>query len=446
MQFGIFSVGDVTTDPTTGSTPTGARAHPGDGRARAQGGGGRPGRVRHGRAPQPAVRALVAHHDAGLDRRPHGALQLSTATTLITTSDPVKIAEDFAMLQHLAGGRVDLMLGRGNTGPVYPWFGQDIRNGHAARGRELRPPAPTVARGRGRLAGPVPHAAHRLHLHAPAAGRRAAVRVARLHPQPRRSRSRPRSTATASSTTTSSGPRSTRSAWSTCIGAGSSTTATAPRSTPSWAWEARCSCATTRRRRSASSGPTSTTRRCTAAGPSLEDYMADTPLTVGSPQQVIDRTPGLPGGRRRLPAPAVPDGPCGAAAARSSWSRWRCWASWSCRCCARSSRQCGPRASRTHRPTRACSRRPGVPRRTAWPSTGRWRHCRPRPDPRRPDGHGHATHRGRDRGPGTAVRHAAAGRPARRRHGRRAPRAGRPGGGDRVRGARPRPGPGRTTC
>jgi hypothetical protein len=33
------------------------------------------------------------------------------------------------MLQHLAGGRVDLMLGRGNTGPVYPWFGQDIRNG-----------------------------------------------------------------------------------------------------------------------------------------------------------------------------------------------------------------------------------------------------------------------------------------------------------------------------
>ncbi|MGR7003019.1 LLM class flavin-dependent oxidoreductase [Yinghuangia aomiensis] len=41
----------------------------------------------------------------------------------------MKIAEDFAMLQHLADGRVDLMLGRGNTGPVYPWFGQDIRMG-----------------------------------------------------------------------------------------------------------------------------------------------------------------------------------------------------------------------------------------------------------------------------------------------------------------------------
>ena len=56
-------------------------------------------------------------------------LILSTATTLITTNDPVKIAEDYAMLQHLADGRVDLMLGRGNTGPVYPWFGQDIRDG-----------------------------------------------------------------------------------------------------------------------------------------------------------------------------------------------------------------------------------------------------------------------------------------------------------------------------
>ena len=26
-------------------------------------------------------------------------------------------------------GRVDLMIGRGNTAPVYPWFGKDIRDG-----------------------------------------------------------------------------------------------------------------------------------------------------------------------------------------------------------------------------------------------------------------------------------------------------------------------------
>src|SRR5699024_3989641 len=58
-------------------------------------------------------------------------LVLSTATTLITTMDPVRLAEDYAYLQHLSDGRMDLTLGRSNTGPVYPWFGKDIRQGIA---------------------------------------------------------------------------------------------------------------------------------------------------------------------------------------------------------------------------------------------------------------------------------------------------------------------------
>jgi putative FMN-dependent luciferase-like monooxygenase len=129
MQFGIFSVGDVTTDPTTGVTPS----------------------------ERERIKAIVTialkAEEVGLDVFATGEhhnppfvpsspttmlgyvaarterLILSTATTLITTNDPVKIAEDFAMLQHLADGRVDLMMGRGNMGPVYPWFGQDIRQG-----------------------------------------------------------------------------------------------------------------------------------------------------------------------------------------------------------------------------------------------------------------------------------------------------------------------------
>ncbi|MEB3369172.1 LLM class flavin-dependent oxidoreductase [Saccharopolyspora mangrovi] len=129
MQFGIFSVSDVTTDPTNGRTPTEAE------------------RI------QAMVRIALKAEEVGLDVFATGEhhnppfvasspttmlgyiaaqtknLILSTSTTLITTNDPVKIAEDFAMLQHLAGGRVDVMMGRGNTGPVYPWFGQDIRQG-----------------------------------------------------------------------------------------------------------------------------------------------------------------------------------------------------------------------------------------------------------------------------------------------------------------------------
>src|ERR671915_606078 len=129
MQFGIFSVSDITTDPTTGRTPTEAE------RIKAV--------VTIAKKAEEVgldVFALGEHHNPpffsssptttlAYIAAQTSTLQLSTATTLITTNDPVKIAEDYAMLQHLADGRVDLMLGRGNTGPVYPWFGQDIRNG-----------------------------------------------------------------------------------------------------------------------------------------------------------------------------------------------------------------------------------------------------------------------------------------------------------------------------
>ncbi|GAA1945261.1 LLM class flavin-dependent oxidoreductase [Agromyces allii] len=129
MQFGIFTVSDITQDPTTGRTPTEAE------RIQAT-----LTIAKHAEEVGLDVFALGEHHNppfwsssptttlayiAGQT----STLQLTTSTTLITTNDPVKIAEDFAMLQHVSGGRVDIMLGRGNTGPVYPWFGKDIRQG-----------------------------------------------------------------------------------------------------------------------------------------------------------------------------------------------------------------------------------------------------------------------------------------------------------------------------
>ena len=131
MQFGIFTIGDLARNPATGVAPTESE------------------RIKS------MVRIAVKAEEVGLDVFATGEhhnppfvpsspttllgfvaarttrILLSTSTTLITTNDPVKIAEDYAMLQHLADGRVDLMLGRGNTGPVYPWFGKDIRDGIA---------------------------------------------------------------------------------------------------------------------------------------------------------------------------------------------------------------------------------------------------------------------------------------------------------------------------
>src|SRR3954470_12524263 len=98
MQFGIFTVGDVTPDPTTGRAPSEAE------RIKAM------------------ITIALKAEEVGLDvfaqGEPHtppfvpssptttlgyiaaktDRLLLSTSTTLITTNDPVKIAEDFATL------------------------------------------------------------------------------------------------------------------------------------------------------------------------------------------------------------------------------------------------------------------------------------------------------------------------------------------------------------
>ncbi|MER7360577.1 LLM class flavin-dependent oxidoreductase [Nonomuraea dietziae] len=129
MQFGVFTVGDVAADPVTGRTPTeyerikamttiAIKAEEVGMDIFATG-------EHHNPPFVPSSPTTLLGYVAARTER----LILSTSTTLITTNDPVKIAEDYAMLQHLADGRVDLMMGRGNTGPVYPWFGKDIRDG-----------------------------------------------------------------------------------------------------------------------------------------------------------------------------------------------------------------------------------------------------------------------------------------------------------------------------
>lgn len=130
MQFGIFTVGDVTTDPTTGRTPTEherIKATVAIAKKAEEVGLDVFATGEHHNPPFAAPAnppVLLANIAAQTER-----IILSTATTLITTNDPVRLAEDYAYLQHLADGRVDLMMGRGNTGPVYPWFGKDIRDG-----------------------------------------------------------------------------------------------------------------------------------------------------------------------------------------------------------------------------------------------------------------------------------------------------------------------------
>src|SRR6201996_1149806 len=115
MQFGIFTVGDVTADPTTGRTPTEAeriRATVAIAKKAEEVGLDVFAVGEHHNPPfVPSSPTTLLGHIAALTER----VVLSTSVTLMTTNDPVKIAEDYAMLQHVARGRLDLMIGRGNT-------------------------------------------------------------------------------------------------------------------------------------------------------------------------------------------------------------------------------------------------------------------------------------------------------------------------------------------
>ena len=235
-------------------------------------------------------------------------LILSTATTLITTNDPVKIAEDYAMLQHLADGRVDLMLGRGNTGPVYPWFGQDIRNGIALAienyallhrlWREdvvdwegkFRTPLQSFTSTPRPLDGVPPFVWHG-SIRSPEIAEQAAYygdgffanhifwptdhfqRLIGLY----RQRFEHYGHGTADQA---------------IVGLGGQV------------FMRKNSQDAVREFR-----PYFDNAPVYGHGPSLEEFTAQTPLTVGSPQQVIETHPHLPRALRRLPAPAVPGGP-----------------------------------------------------------------------------------------------------------------------------------------
>ena len=129
MQFGVYSVADLTRDPMTGITPTHSQRIDGIQRiARmtedvgldvfAIGENHQP----HFTSSSPAT--LLAAIAAQTQR-----ITLSTVPAYITTNDPVGLAEEFALLQHLSHGRMDIMVGRSETCPIDHWVDQDTRSG-----------------------------------------------------------------------------------------------------------------------------------------------------------------------------------------------------------------------------------------------------------------------------------------------------------------------------
>jgi probable LLM family oxidoreductase len=56
------------------------------------------------------------------------SIRLSSAVTVLSSDDPVRVFQDFATLDLLSGGRAEIMAGRGSFIESFPLFGYDLRD------------------------------------------------------------------------------------------------------------------------------------------------------------------------------------------------------------------------------------------------------------------------------------------------------------------------------
>ncbi len=68
--------------------------------------------------------AVVLAAAAGRTRR----IRLTSAVSVLSSDDPVRVFQDFATLDLLSGGRAEIMAGRGSFTESFPLFGQDLRD------------------------------------------------------------------------------------------------------------------------------------------------------------------------------------------------------------------------------------------------------------------------------------------------------------------------------
>src|SRR5688500_20322359 len=55
-------------------------------------------------------------------------IKLSSAVTVLSSADPVRVFQDFAMIDLLSSGRAEIMAGRGSFIESFPLFGYDLKD------------------------------------------------------------------------------------------------------------------------------------------------------------------------------------------------------------------------------------------------------------------------------------------------------------------------------
>src|SRR4051812_28517511 len=55
-------------------------------------------------------------------------IRLTSAVTVLSSDDPIRVFQDFATLDLLSGGRAEIMAGRGSFTESFPLFGYDLED------------------------------------------------------------------------------------------------------------------------------------------------------------------------------------------------------------------------------------------------------------------------------------------------------------------------------
>ena len=125
-ELGLLSLGDCLADPVSGVRPTEAERHRAiiESAIRAEALGfdstwlGEHHFCDYVMSAPPVVLAAIAARTA--------RIRLGTGVTLLANLDPVRVAEDYATLDGISNGRVELVAGRGILADTYAAFGQPV--------------------------------------------------------------------------------------------------------------------------------------------------------------------------------------------------------------------------------------------------------------------------------------------------------------------------------
>lgn len=126
MEIGVYTFGDMTPDPRSGRALTTAERYAeilAAAKLADEAGLDVFGVGEHHRPDIPiASPAVVLAAIAATTKR----IRLTSAVTILSTLDPVRVFQDFATVDQLSGGRAEIIVGRGAFTESFPLFGHDM--------------------------------------------------------------------------------------------------------------------------------------------------------------------------------------------------------------------------------------------------------------------------------------------------------------------------------